>query len=79
MTRAHQCGLVAEPGDARQLADAVETLYRDRELTRRCGANARRLGLSFDRRAQVARYAEVFRSLMPAAAAPVGTRAERNA
>jgi glycosyltransferase involved in cell wall biosynthesis len=79
MTRAHQCGLVADPGDARQLADCVEALYRDRELTRRCGANARRLGLSFDRRVQVARYAEVFRSLMPAAAARVGARAERNA
>ena len=79
MTRIHQCGLVAEPGDARQLAACVKTMYRDRERTRQWGANARRLGLTFDRRIQVARYAEVFRSLMPATAAPAVARVEPNA
>jgi glycosyltransferase involved in cell wall biosynthesis len=63
LTRAHDCGLVVDPGDARQLADAVMRLYRDRALTSRCGQQARRVGLSFDRRLQVARYMGVFRAL----------------
>lgn len=83
LTRAHQCGLVAEPGDARELADRILTLYRDRALADRTGANARRVALSFDRRLQVARYAALFRSLVAAPAAesrprPAGTPAERH-
>jgi colanic acid biosynthesis glycosyl transferase WcaI len=64
----HQCGLVAEPGDARQLADRVMTFYRNREMTTRYGENARAVGLSFDRRLQVSRYADVFRQLCGEAA-----------
>ena len=78
LTRLHRCGLVVEPGHAQELAAAVERLYRERELARQCGANARQLGLSFDRKVQVARYAEVLRSLLPSIA-PVVTRAERRA
>ena len=63
ITTTHECGLVAEPGDARALADRVETFYRDRDMTRRYGAHAREVGLSFDRRVQVGRYADLFRSL----------------
>jgi glycosyltransferase involved in cell wall biosynthesis len=79
LTAAHQCGLRAEPGDARQLADRVHTFYRDRELTRRCGLNARQLGLSFDRRVQVSRYHDLFRGLVrsPATATPQGTGTSR--
>lgn len=65
LTRAHQCGLVAEPGNAQQLADRVRVFYRDREFAQRSGANARTLGLSFDRRGQVRKYMELFRSISP--------------
>jgi glycosyltransferase involved in cell wall biosynthesis len=63
LTRQYDCGLAAEPGDARELADRVLELYRDRGLARRLGENARRAGLTFDRRGQVARYAELFRGV----------------
>jgi hypothetical protein len=64
----NQCGLVAEPGDARQLAARILSFYADRAMTKRYGENARAVGLSFDRRIQVARYADVFRSLVGRAA-----------
>jgi hypothetical protein len=44
------------------------TFYRDREMTRCYGENARSVGLSFDRRLQVSRYADVFRHLCGEAA-----------
>jgi glycosyltransferase involved in cell wall biosynthesis len=78
ITRTHECGLLAEPGDARQLADRVLEFYRDRPMTARRGANARRVALSFDRREQVARYMDLFRSLAAggrlAPAPPTGHR-----
>ena len=61
LTRQYDCGLIAEPGSARDLADKVMALYRDRDLAGRLGQNARRAGLVFDRRSQVARYADLFR------------------
>jgi glycosyltransferase involved in cell wall biosynthesis len=76
LTRAHECGVVVDPGDARQLADAVMAFRADRAMTEQRGARARALALSFDRRVQVARYMDVFRSVVlpaagPAAVAPV--------
>jgi glycosyltransferase involved in cell wall biosynthesis len=65
VTRVHQSGLVAEPGNAREMADRVLEFHRDRALTQRLGANARTLGLTFDRRGQVRKYMELFRSLSP--------------
>ncbi len=59
ITRARQCGLVAEPGDAASLAGRIRELYEDRSLTRRLGANARAAGLLFDRAVQVERYARL--------------------
>jgi colanic acid biosynthesis glycosyl transferase WcaI len=59
ITRARQCGLVAEPGDAASLARRLRELYDDRALTRRLGANARAAGLLFDRAVQVGRYASL--------------------
>ena len=58
-----ECGLVAEPGDARALADCLLRFYRDRDLVRRYGANARTVGLTFDRRTQVARYFEILQQV----------------
>lgn len=68
LTRRHECGLVVPPGDARKLADAIRVFRADRARAARCGANARILASSFDRRTQVGRYMEVFRSLRPAPA-----------
>jgi glycosyltransferase involved in cell wall biosynthesis len=70
LTERHQCGLRAEPGDAAALAGCIRAFYADRELTARCGANARAAGLGFDRRRQVAKYMDLFRTIVgPAAAA----------
>lgn len=64
ITTRHQCGLVAEPGDASALADRILTFYRDRDMTRRCGENARAVGLGFDRRGQVRKYRELFERIL---------------
>ncbi len=60
LTTTRQCGLVAEPGDAAALAERIRTFYADRDLRTRFGANARAAGLGFDRRAQVAKYMDLF-------------------
>lgn len=60
ITRTHECGLVAEPGSAEDLARQVMVFYRDRDLATRYGVNARRAGLAYDRKTQVARYMAVF-------------------
>jgi glycosyltransferase involved in cell wall biosynthesis len=75
ITRAHECGLLAEPGNARDLADKIRQLHADRELTRRLAANARRAGLGFDRRQQVARYMHVFDAVRRSAAGVAPTTA----
>jgi glycosyltransferase involved in cell wall biosynthesis len=50
LVEAHEAGLYARPGDARDLADQVERLRSDPELARRMGANARALAeRDFDR------------------------------
>jgi colanic acid biosynthesis glycosyl transferase WcaI len=64
ITNAHQCGLVAEPSNARAMAEAITTLYNDASLRRRCGENARRASAAFDRSAQVNKYASLFRELL---------------
>ena len=63
----HQCGLLAEPGDAAAIAARIREFHADREMTARFGANARAVGVSFDRRLQVARYMDVFRRVRPTA------------
>jgi colanic acid biosynthesis glycosyl transferase WcaI len=70
ITRARECGLVAEPSNARDLADKILTFYRDRDLTRRYGANAREAGLFFDRARQVTNYVALFRELCRPADVP---------
>lgn len=73
ITRRAECGLVAEPGNARALAERIRTFYRDRDLTARCGANARVVGLEFDRRKQVSRYLELFRRVSRSAPGPASS------
>jgi putative colanic acid biosynthesis glycosyltransferase WcaI len=55
-----RCGVVAEPGSARDLADKVLGFYEDRAMTAAYGSNARNISVGFDRRVQVSRYAELF-------------------
>ena len=67
ITRRYDCGRIAEPGNARMMADGVLALYHDRAHAARSGDNARQAALSFDRREQVAKYAALFQSLAPRA------------
>ena len=76
ITERHQCGLVAAPGDAQSLAGRIREFYGDRALTTRFGANARTVGLSFDRRRQVSKYMELFRTVARPAQAAEATFAE---
>jgi glycosyltransferase involved in cell wall biosynthesis len=69
VTSRYECGLVAEPGNPRALADRILTLYRDRALVERLGANARIAGLEFDRTVQVRRYMDLFKVVRPELAA----------
>jgi colanic acid biosynthesis glycosyl transferase WcaI len=64
ITRQYDCGLLAEPGDAKRLADRILSLYHDRALAQRLGANARRAALVFDRPLQVQAYYNLFRELL---------------
>jgi lipopolysaccharide/colanic/teichoic acid biosynthesis glycosyltransferase len=63
ITRRFDCGLLAEPGKARELADRILLLYHDRERAARLGANARRAALEFDRPKQVAAYDALLRQV----------------
>jgi lipopolysaccharide/colanic/teichoic acid biosynthesis glycosyltransferase len=63
IARQFDCGLIAEPGNAHDLAQKILQLFRDRELAQRLGNNARRAGLQFDRHRQVGAYHELFREL----------------
>ena len=65
VTRRHDCGVMAEPGDARSVAAAIRGLYADRERIARLGANARAASALFDRRLQVRRYLDVFHAVQP--------------
>jgi colanic acid biosynthesis glycosyl transferase WcaI len=68
----YDCGLVSEPGNARELADRILTFYRDPAKSAHCGTNARHAALFFDRPCQIARYMDLFHEIGPAAAR--GTR-----
>jgi putative colanic acid biosynthesis glycosyltransferase WcaI len=72
ITRQWECGLLAEPGNARSMADAILTFHRDRSLCAKAGASARTAALGFDRALLVKAYAEMFHTLVasPGAKAP---------
>ena len=69
IARSGACGLVAEPGNARDLADRILAFHSDRAMADACGANARSISAGFDRRVQVSRYAELFRDVIALRAA----------
>lgn len=64
ITRRFNCGLLAEPGKPRDLADKILTLYRDRAMAKSLGENARKAALDFDRRAGVGAYFNLFCELV---------------
>lgn len=63
IARAHQCGLVAEPSNARDLAEKILIFHRDRERLARFGANARSAAFAFDRTLQVGNYFTLLRTI----------------
>ncbi|MBI3318511.1 MAG: glycosyltransferase family 4 protein [Candidatus Omnitrophica bacterium] len=64
ITKEHQCGLLAEPGNAEDLAEKIRDLYRNPALTRRLGENARKAAMGFDRRRGVGAYYKLFSQLV---------------
>lgn len=77
ITRQYDCGLLAEPGDPKDLADKILTLYHDRPLAQRFGANARQAALAFDRPQQVRAYYELFRDLVAPPCLPASSAIPR--
>jgi len=65
LTRRHECGVLAEPGDAASLATRIRELYQDPAVRARYGSNARTAALAFDRRGQVAKYMNLFTEIAP--------------
>ncbi len=66
ITKKYDCGLLADPGDPKDLAEKILTLYHDRVLARRLGVNARRASVEFDRPIKVRAYYDLFRQLVGA-------------
>jgi glycosyltransferase involved in cell wall biosynthesis len=60
ITRENECGMLVAPGDVGGMIHELSRLYRDRNLARRLGENARRASAQFDRRKQVRAYHDVF-------------------
>lgn len=63
ITREHECGLIAEPENPQDLAEKILLLYRNRELARCMGENARKAALQFDRTLGVKAYYDMLREV----------------
>jgi glycosyltransferase involved in cell wall biosynthesis len=63
IARDHDCGLLATPGDAEDLAAKIAALHDDPEAARRMGANARAAAPLFDRRRAVRTYFDLLRAV----------------
>ncbi len=66
ITREFDCGLVVAPSDVGGMTHEIGRLYRDRELVRRLGENARRASSQFERRKQVRAYHDLFQDQLRA-------------
>lgn len=64
ITRRYDCGLLAAPGDAADLAEKILKLYLDRPLAKSLGERAREAALHFDRPRQIAAYHALFSGLV---------------
>jgi putative colanic acid biosynthesis glycosyltransferase WcaI len=69
IARESGCGLLAAPGDAGALADAIATMYDDPAATSAMGVRARTAAGQYDRKAAVASYHELFERVMRGARA----------
>jgi glycosyltransferase involved in cell wall biosynthesis len=79
IVRARQCGRLAEPGNARDLADQILAFHADRAMAEQMGANARAASFAFDRRGQVSRYRDLFGRILAREAAQGDAVAPRRA
>ncbi len=59
ITQKYQCGLLACPGNAQDIAEGILSLYRDQGLCQRLGTNGRQAALLFDRPNAVKAYFEL--------------------
>jgi glycosyltransferase involved in cell wall biosynthesis len=66
ITHRYQCGLVAQPGDPKDVAEKIRLLYNDRPLGERLGANAREAASHFDRPQGVQAYFQLCHELVDA-------------
>jgi colanic acid biosynthesis glycosyl transferase WcaI len=73
ITNRYQCGLMAEPGDPKDIAAKVLRLYHNRPLAQQLGANARQAAVAFDRPRQVQAYYDLFQQLTNASALGTST------
>jgi colanic acid biosynthesis glycosyl transferase WcaI len=60
ITRRYDCGVLAEPGNASDLARKIVFLHDHPETRVRMGTHARAASLEFDRKRQVSRYYDLF-------------------
>lgn len=60
ITKEFGCGLLAEPGNPKDLAEKILKLYQDRPMALRLGENARKAALRFDEPLGVRAYYELF-------------------
>jgi len=63
IARAHDCGIVVEPGDREQMAAAIRRLHADQPSRARMAAHARQAALMYDRRRAVEAYRNLFESV----------------
>jgi glycosyltransferase involved in cell wall biosynthesis len=66
ITREHECGILVAPGDVGGMSHEIARLYRDRDLARKLGENARRASAQFERSKQVRAYHDLFQQQLPA-------------
>ena len=69
IVRESGCGLIAEPGDPRALAEAIAALYDDPAMTREMGGRARQAARQYDRTVAVQSYHDLFERVAGAARA----------
>ena len=66
ITREYECGFLVAPGDVGGMVHDIARLYRDRDLARKLGENARRASSHFERRKQVRAYHDLFQQQLHA-------------
>lgn len=59
IAREHDCGVIVEPGDRHEMANAIRRLHRDRATRERLSRNSRAAGLIYDRARAVEAYRDV--------------------